>query len=321
MQAASSSAADFPPDTVAEEETPAKQPTHWGTPVITAAICASFLHSVGGNALVTTAGYALGASVVLGALLLPVMRALKAQQVHTHFHHPHYIHRISRRPRCSTSSWSVSGKKNNQIKFQVIRSDGPQSHLGKAGTPTMGGLALLVASLAASYYVAGATSSWVIVAAATVGMGLVGLLDDLLIIFRQSSGGIAAAPKLLLQLVVATITCYLTGVLLPYPPYDSMPLYDLLCLYLGPLFWALGEGRDICSSAVPLAFFFFDSHTHIYLQYADTFQHTQQRSRRGGDDCVRGQWNKPDGRPRRPRGVHGRHRLCRAGRHCRPRVP
>lgn len=91
------------------------------------------------------------------------------------------------------------------VKFgQSIRADGPQSHLAKTGTPTMGGLLILAA-------VAAATLLWVdlsnryawICLGAMVGFGFVGFMDDWLKIKKKNSDGLSARAKLLGQFAVA----------------------------------------------------------------------------------------------------------------------
>src|SRR5205823_14981217 len=91
---------------------------------------------------------------------------------------------------------------------QQIREDGPQGHFTKAGTPTMGGIALVGAAVAG--YVVGHlgsgaafTSAAALVLFAIVGIGGVGLLDDWIKVSRQRSLGLNARAKFVLQLVVA----------------------------------------------------------------------------------------------------------------------
>ncbi len=91
---------------------------------------------------------------------------------------------------------------------QQIREDGPQGHFTKAGTPTMGGIALVGAAVA-GYVVAHLRSGAVFTSAATlvlfaiVGIGGVGLIDDWIKVSRQRSLGLNPRAKLVLQLVVA----------------------------------------------------------------------------------------------------------------------
>jgi phospho-N-acetylmuramoyl-pentapeptide-transferase len=87
---------------------------------------------------------------------------------------------------------------------QVIRQEGPQSHHAKAGTPTMGGLLILAASLIPTLLWADLTNAYIWVAVlATAIFGGIGLLDDYLKITRRTSGGLSARQKMGLQIVVA----------------------------------------------------------------------------------------------------------------------
>jgi phospho-N-acetylmuramoyl-pentapeptide-transferase len=96
---------------------------------------------------------------------------------------------------------------------QRVRDDGPQSHLNKQGTPTMGGIVIIVAFVAAvavSQPLIGAVGGAVtLVIGLTVGFGLVGLADDWAIIKHQRSLGLRAREKLALQFVLAAGFLYL----------------------------------------------------------------------------------------------------------------
>ena len=121
----------------------------------------------------------------------------------------------------------------------MIREDGPDFHKVKTGTPTMAGSAFLPAALVAGLYGAQYSPCAVLVAVSTLLFGLLGLVDDLLILGRGSSRGIPALPKLLAQFAIAAFVCYGTYRIGPYTPYDAIPLFDCWCLWLGPLYWAL----------------------------------------------------------------------------------
>ena len=94
---------------------------------------------------------------------------------------------------------------------QEIRIDGPQTHLVKRGTPTMGGVAI-IGSTVVGYAVAhvvlairgqgGPTASGLLALFLMVGLGTVGFLDDFIKIRRQRSLGLRARAKFLGQLVV-----------------------------------------------------------------------------------------------------------------------
>ena len=91
---------------------------------------------------------------------------------------------------------------------QQIREDGPQGHITKAGTPTMGGL-MIVAGAVAGYLVghlrAGAiyTRAGILVAIAVIGAAAVGVADDWIKVRRQRSLGLTKRTKIAGQLLVA----------------------------------------------------------------------------------------------------------------------
>jgi phospho-N-acetylmuramoyl-pentapeptide-transferase len=91
---------------------------------------------------------------------------------------------------------------------QQIRTDGPQGHLKKAGTPTMGGIIILLAIALASLKFIDKNSELVVLLVATLGFGLIGFLDDYIkIVFRRSLG-LTAKQKLFGQLLVSAVVCY-----------------------------------------------------------------------------------------------------------------
>src|SRR2546430_15980966 len=83
---------------------------------------------------------------------------------------------------------------------QIVRAEGPASHPGKRGTPTIGGLIIFLATLVPTLLWARLDSRYVIVAVvATLWMGLIGFLDDYLKIVRGQSQGLVARWKLVGQ--------------------------------------------------------------------------------------------------------------------------
>lgn len=93
-----------------------------------------------------------------------------------------------------------------RLKFgQMVRSDGPKSHLQKQGTPTMGGVIIIAALTAGTVLF---VPSFTLVAWAlllTLGFGLVGMVDDLIIVVKKRSLGLKARHKLAAQVVLATV--------------------------------------------------------------------------------------------------------------------
>lgn len=90
---------------------------------------------------------------------------------------------------------------------QYIRDDGPREHASKRGTPTMGGIAFILSTVAA-YFLSKVISgesprySGVLVLGLMVGMGLVGFLDDYIKIVKRRSLGLRAKAKMAGQLIV-----------------------------------------------------------------------------------------------------------------------
>ena len=101
----------------------------------------------------------------------------------------------------------------NQLKTgQIVREDGPQAHLKKAGTPTMGGiffvpLAVVAALVWANWGSDGAaiTPELLAVCLVTLGYGLIGWIDDWQVLRRKSNKGISPPMKLGLQVIFGVL--------------------------------------------------------------------------------------------------------------------
>ncbi len=96
-----------------------------------------------------------------------------------------------------------------QQKFgQPIRDDGPESHLLKSGTPTMGGLMIIGAAFFTSLLFADLTNIYVwVVLFILLGYGALGFLDDYLKINKNNHKGVSGKMKLLAQLILALCAC------------------------------------------------------------------------------------------------------------------
>lgn len=90
---------------------------------------------------------------------------------------------------------------------QAIREDGPQSHLKKAGTPTMGGIFFIPVALLIAVFWSNFSPSVLAVAALTFSYGLIGFLDDWQIIRYKSNKGISPRMKLALQIGFGGLFC------------------------------------------------------------------------------------------------------------------
>ena len=93
----------------------------------------------------------------------------------------------------------------HKLKFgQNIRQEGPKSHLKKAGTPTIGGLIFIFATIITMFVmVRNPTDEAMIALYSFVGFGFVGFLDDLLKIIKKKNEGLTSGQKMILLLIVS----------------------------------------------------------------------------------------------------------------------
>lgn len=124
----------------------------------------------------------------------------------------------------------------HRLKFgQNIRTDGPQSHLRKTGTPAMGGIIFLLAAVVVSL-VFSKDKDMILVLASTLLFGLIGFTDDYIKIVKKRSLGLRAWQKIVAQLVVAFFLTFVasgvsqvgTSVLIPF----AGKFLDLGILYM-----------------------------------------------------------------------------------------
>lgn len=96
-----------------------------------------------------------------------------------------------------------------KLKFgQTEREDGPESHLKKNGTPTMGGLVILASVLITSLIYVRRFPEIIPVLFMTLGFGLIGFLDDYIKVVKKRSLGLTPWQKILLQFIVTGIFLY-----------------------------------------------------------------------------------------------------------------
>jgi phospho-N-acetylmuramoyl-pentapeptide-transferase len=122
-----------------------------------------------------------------------------------------------------------------RLKFgQSVRTDGPESHLAKSGTPTMGGILIILAVSVGVLLWADLSNAYVWLALGSlVGFGAIGFVDDWLKIKRRNSDGIPAWVKFSAQLLVASaavLVIYLPRnpqTTLLYMPFFKAPVLDL----------------------------------------------------------------------------------------------
>jgi len=102
-------------------------------------------------------------------------------------------------------SWCIKKLKELQV-GQFIREDGPQSHLSKAGTPTMGGLMILFSLLVSTLLWADLTNPYIwLLITVTLAFGLVGFLDDYRKVIKKQNLGLTGKEKLVGQVLIASV--------------------------------------------------------------------------------------------------------------------
>jgi phospho-N-acetylmuramoyl-pentapeptide-transferase len=119
--------------------------------------------------------------------------------------------------------WFISWLREKQGKGQPIRADGPQSHLAKRGTPTMGGL-LILTSVSISVLLWMDLSNQYVWACllVTAGFGLIGWLDDYDKVRKAHHAGLSGKTRLALEFLIAGVATWLmvrtggTGLHLPF---------------------------------------------------------------------------------------------------------
>ena len=108
--------------------------------------------------------------------------------------------------------------KKKQGEGQPIRADGPETHLKKKGTPTMGGLMILIAVFVSTLLWVDLSNAYVwIVLLVTVGFGLVGFGDDYLKLTKRNPKGLPGRAKLVAQVGVSLVASVLIALATPEP--------------------------------------------------------------------------------------------------------
>ena len=138
----------------------------------------------------------------------------------------------------------INSLRLRQGKGQPIREDGPKSHLlTKKGTPTMGGLMILLGLCVATLLWANLSNPYVwIVLWVTLAYGFIGFYDDFLKVTKRSSAGFSGRFRLMLELLVAGMATYaITSVgAKPFSTSLTVPFFKDVLINLGPFFVVLG---------------------------------------------------------------------------------
>ena len=162
-----------------------------------------------------------------------------------------------------------------RLKFgQYVRSDGPESHLKKTGTPTMGGIMIIISLLLSSILFLQGNYQGVALILMTLGFGAVGFLDDFIKISKKRSLGLRAYQKFLAQIAIAVafvVYClnmpgFTTYILIPFMPgvywdlgiwYAPFVCFAILGAVNGANFTDGLDGLNAGVTALIVAFFLF----------------------------------------------------------------
>ncbi|WOV85195.1 phospho-N-acetylmuramoyl-pentapeptide-transferase [Sporosarcina jeotgali] len=141
-----------------------------------------------------------------------------------------------------------------RMKFgQSIREEGPQAHMKKAGTPTMGGLIFLVAILIAtpilSYINGVLTTQTIVLLLVLVGFGIIGFIDDFIIVVMKRNLGLTSLQKLIGQIIIAIFAFFLlklgpfdTVISIPFTGFEiDMGIFYVVFL----IFWLVGFSNAV----------------------------------------------------------------------------
>ena len=141
------------------------------------------------------------------------------------------------------------------LKFgQEIRQEGPQSHIHKKGTPTMGGisfiLAIIVALIIAMFLNSENIKYYLLFIYTTVSFAIIGYIDEMLIVVKKKNDGLSPRKKLLLQIVFSLIFYILVSLVYDNVNFIEIPIinYQLNISYLYLLFvifWQTGFSNAV----------------------------------------------------------------------------
>ncbi|MFW5801453.1 MAG: phospho-N-acetylmuramoyl-pentapeptide-transferase [Spirochaeta sp.] len=141
-----------------------------------------------------------------------------------------------------------------RLKFgEEIRQDGPQSHQVKSGTPTMGGVLIILSMVLAILLWMDVRSNFTWIGLASIlGFGAIGFVDDYSKIRRKNSGGLSASVKFSAQICIAGAVAFLLytsgrdGVTLLFVPMVKNPVLDLGILYIPfVILWLVGFSNAV----------------------------------------------------------------------------
>ena len=116
---------------------------------------------------------------------------------------------------------------------QTTREDGPKSHLKKNGTPTMGGIMILLSVVITSLLYMGKYPKILPILFLTLGFGIIGFIDDYIKVVLKRSLGLRAWQKMAMQIVVTGLFAYYIFLRCPENLYMKLPFFKDYLLDLG----------------------------------------------------------------------------------------
>lgn len=133
---------------------------------------------------------------------------------------------------------------------QSIREEGPQAHLAKAGTPTMGGLFMMLALVLTICIVPPYSVTLWMLLFLTLGHGVLGFSDDFIKAVKRRNLGLTAKQKLAGQVVLAVLFCYISTTYAALPTTLWIPLADItvdlgVAYYILALFIIIGTTNAV----------------------------------------------------------------------------
>ncbi|MEQ1541967.1 MAG: phospho-N-acetylmuramoyl-pentapeptide-transferase [Novosphingobium sp.] len=147
-----------------------------------------------------------------------------------------------------------------QGKGQPIREDGPQSHLAKRGTPTMGGLMILISLVISMLLWMDLTNPFVWAClAVTAGFGLIGFLDDYDKVKKRSTAGVSGRARLAGEFLVAGIAAWLivsqinTNLYVPFLSNRYIPMGPLYYVFAAVVMVGFGNAVNLTDGLDGLA--------------------------------------------------------------------
>ena len=117
------------------------------------------------------------------------------------------------------------------LKFgQAIREEGPQSHMHKKGTPTMGGISfiivIVISLIVAMFLDSSNIKYYVLFIYTTISFSIIGYIDDMLIVVKKKNDGLAPRKKLMLQIIFSVIFYILVTFIYKEVNYIHIPVFD-----------------------------------------------------------------------------------------------